>query len=86
VPCRDRGLSGFLRLGLTSFGGPVAHIGYFRAGCVARRRWVDEAAYAGIVGFCRFLPGLASSQVAMVPGLAGGAGGQKRRRDGAWLR
>lgn len=58
----------FLRLGLTSFGGPVAHIGYFRDEFVARRRWVDEAAYGGIVGFCQFLPGPASSQVAMVLG------------------
>jgi chromate transporter len=58
----------FLRLGLTSFGGPVAHIGYFRAEFVTRRRWLEEDAYAGIVGFCQFLPGPASSQVAMVLG------------------
>lgn len=58
----------FLRLGLTSFGGPVAHIGYFREEFVTRRRWLDEQAYAAIVGFCQFLPGPASSQVAMVLG------------------
>ena len=62
----------FLRLGLTSFGGPVAHIGYFRAEFVARRRWLDEAAYAAIVSFCQFLPGPASSQVAMTLGLTRG--------------
>ncbi len=59
----------FLRLGLTSFGGPVAHIGYFRSEFVARRRWLDEEAYAAIVSFCQFLPGPASSQVAMTLGL-----------------
>jgi len=66
----------FLRLGLTSFGGPVAHIGYFRSEFVERRRWLDEEAYAGIVGFCQFLPGPASSQVAMAIGQmrAGAAG------------
>jgi chromate transporter len=66
----------FLRLGLTSFGGPVAHIGYFRSEFVERRRWLDENAYAGIVGFCQFLPGPASSQVAMAIGQmrAGAAG------------
>lgn len=58
----------FLRLGLTSFGGPVAHIGYFRQAFVARRGWVDDGAYAGIVGFCQMLPGPSSSQVAMVLG------------------
>ncbi len=58
----------FLRLGLTSFGGPVAHIAYFRTEFVERRRWLDEHAYAAIVGFCQFLPGPASSQVAMALG------------------
>ena len=52
----------FLRLGLTSFGGPVAHLGYFRAEFVERRRWLDEPAYADIVALCQFLPGPASSQ------------------------
>lgn len=66
----------FLRLGLTSFGGPVAHIGYFRTEFVVRRRWLDEDSYAGIVSFCQFLPGPASSQVAMTLGLTrAGIGG-----------
>ncbi|WP_313079440.1 chromate efflux transporter [Pulveribacter sp.] len=66
----------FLRLGLTSFGGPVAHLGYFRAEFVVRRRWLDEAAYADLVALCQFLPGPASSQVGMALGLrqAGAAG------------
>jgi len=55
----------FLRLGLTSFGGPVAHLGYFRAELVARRRWLGERAYADLVALCQFLPGPASSQVGM---------------------
>jgi chromate transporter len=59
----------FLRLGLTSFGGPVAHLGYFRAEFVTRKRWLDEAAYADIVALCQFLPGPASSQVGMAIGL-----------------
>ncbi|HKS86322.1 MAG TPA: chromate transporter, partial [Pseudolabrys sp.] len=52
-----------LRLGLTSFGGPVAHLGYFRAEYVVRRRWLDESTYADLVALCQFLPGPASSQV-----------------------
>src|SRR5438105_7642243 len=59
----------FLRLGLTSFGGPVAHLGYFRAEFVARRKWLDEHAYADLVGLCQFLPGPASSQVGFSIGL-----------------
>ena len=59
----------FLRLGLTSFGGPVAHLGYFRDAFVARRRWLDEAAYADLVALCQFLPGPASSQVGIAVGL-----------------
>jgi len=55
----------FLRLGLTSFGGPVAHLGYFRAEFVERRKWLDEAAY---VALCQFLPGPASSQVGITLG------------------
>src|SRR5918999_544067 len=47
----------FLRWGLTSFGGPVAHLGYFREEFVARRKWLDEHAYADLVALCRFLPG-----------------------------
>lgn len=60
----------FLRLGLTSFGGPVAHLAYFRAEFVARRRWLDEHAYAGLVSLCQFLPGPASSQLGMALGLS----------------
>ncbi len=56
-------LAVFTRLGLTSFGGPVAHLGYFRAECVERRRWLDDGAYADLVALCQFLPGPASSQV-----------------------
>ncbi|MCA5924274.1 chromate efflux transporter [Curtobacterium oceanosedimentum] len=59
----------FLRLGLTSFGGPVAHLAYFRDAFVVRRRWVTEAAYADLVALCQFLPGPASSQVGMALGL-----------------
>ena len=50
----------FLRLGLTSFGGPVAHLGYFRQDIVERRRWLDERAYADLVALCQLLPGPAS--------------------------
>lgn len=59
----------FLRLGLTSFGGPVAHLAYFREALVERRRWVSEKAYADLVALCQFLPGPASSQVGMALGL-----------------
>lgn len=59
----------FLKLGLTSFGGPVAHLGYFREEFVARRRWLSEAYYAEIVALCQFLPGPASSQVGIAIGL-----------------
>lgn len=58
----------FLRLGLTSFGGPVAHLGFFRAEFVERRRWVSDAAYADLVALCQFLPGPASSQVGFALG------------------
>lgn len=60
----------FLRLGLTSFGGPVAHLGYFREAFVTRRRWLSEQAYAELVALCQFLPGPASSQVGMAIGLS----------------
>ena len=60
----------FLQLGFTSFGGPVAHLGYFREAFVARRRWIDERAYADLVALCQFLPGPASSQVGIGIGLA----------------
>src|SRR6202161_4749825 len=59
----------FLRLGLTSFGGPVAHLGYFRQEFVERRKWFDEQAYADLVALCQFLPGPASSQVGISIGL-----------------
>ena len=59
----------FLKLGVTSFGGPVAHIGYFREEIVVRRRWVDDAAYTDLVALCQFLPGPASSQVGFALGL-----------------
>lgn len=59
----------FLRLGCTAFGGPVAHLGYFRAEFVERRRWLGEEAYADLVALCQFLPGPASSQVGFALGL-----------------
>ncbi|WP_428375690.1 chromate efflux transporter [Lichenicoccus sp.] len=62
-------LLAFLRLGLTSFGGPVAHLGYFRSELVERRGWVSEQDYAEIVGLCQFLPGPASSQAGFALGL-----------------
>ncbi|WP_422020969.1 chromate efflux transporter [Pyruvatibacter mobilis] len=66
----------FLRLGLTAFGGPVAHIGYFRDEFVTRRRWISDEGYADLVALCQFLPGPASSQVGLGLGLlrAGPAG------------
>ena len=60
----------FLRLGLTSFGGPVAHLGYFRTEFVTRRGWLTERTYADLVGLCQFLPRPASSRVGMAIGLA----------------
>ncbi|WBM38725.1 chromate efflux transporter [Alcaligenes faecalis] len=59
----------FLKLGLTSFGGPIAHLGYFRSEFVERRRWLDEHSYSDLVALCQFLPGPASSQVGMAIGL-----------------
>ena len=59
----------FLRLGLTAFGGPVAHLAYFREEFVLRRRWLTDAAYADLVALCQFLPGPASSQVGLAIGL-----------------
>ena len=59
----------FGRLGLTSFGGPIAHLGYFREEIVVRRRWLDEATYADLVALCQFLPGPASSQVGIGIGI-----------------
>jgi chromate transporter len=60
----------FLRLGLTSFGGPIAHLGYFRNEFVTRRQWLSEHSYADLVALCQFLPGPASSQVGMALGLS----------------
>ena len=62
----------FLKLGLTSFGGPIAHLGYFRDELVTRRRWIDEKGYADLVALCQFLPGPASSQVGFAMGLLRG--------------
>ena len=71
-----------LRLGLTSFGGPIAHIGYFRREYVERRRWLDEAAFADLVALCQSLPGPASSELGIAIGTrrAGMRGGLA-----AWL-
>ncbi|SBW79784.1 chromate transporter [Pseudomonas veronii 1YdBTEX2] len=72
----------FLRLGLTSFGGPVAHLGYFRDEFVTRRRWLSERSYGDLVALCQFLPGPASSQVGIALGLSrAGYGGALA----AWL-
>ena len=60
----------FLKLGLTSFGGPVAHLGYFREAFVVRHRWLSEQAYADLVALCQFLPGPASSQAGLSIGLS----------------
>ena len=67
----------FLKLGCTLFGGPIAHLGYFRTEFVQRRGWIGEAGYAELVGMCQFLPGPASSQVGFALGLmrAGWLGG-----------
>ncbi|MEK6712363.1 MAG: chromate transporter, partial [Nitrospinota bacterium] len=54
-----------LKLGLTSFGGPIAHLGYYREEFVVRRKWLDERAFADLVALCQFLPGPASSQTLM---------------------
>lgn len=59
----------FLKLGLTSFGGPIAHLGYFRDELVTRRRWLSDQAYADLVALCQFLPGPASSQVGFALGM-----------------
>ncbi len=72
----------FLRLGLTSFGGPIAHLGFFRQEFVERRGWLDERAYADLVALCQFLPGPASSQVGLAIGLLRGG---YRGSLAAWL-
>jgi chromate transporter len=65
-------LLAFAKLGVSSFGGPIAHIGYFREEFVVRRRWIDEPAFADLVALCQFLPGPASSQVGFSIGLMRG--------------
>lgn len=64
----------FLKLGLTSFGGPIAHLGYFREELVVRCKWIDEPSYVDLVALCQFLPGPASSQVGFCLGLLRGNG------------
>lgn len=64
----------FLKLGVTSFGGPIAHLGYFRNELVLRRQWIDEASYADLIALCQFLPGPASSQVGFSLGILRGGG------------
>lgn len=59
----------FLRLGLTSFGGPIAHLGYFRQEVVVRRKWLDEQNYADLLALCQFLPGPSSSQMGIALGI-----------------
>lgn len=71
---RERGtpaevFTAFFKLGLTSFGGPIAHLGYFREELVIRRKWLSDAAYADLVALCQFLPGPASSQVGFALGM-----------------
>jgi len=63
-------LAAFLRLGLTSFGGPIAHLGYFHDDLVVRRKWLDEKTYADLVALCQFLPGPASSKIGIAVGLS----------------
>lgn len=62
----------FLRLGLTSFGGPVAHLGYFHEEFVKKRKWLSDLGFADLVAFCQFLPGPASSQVGLSIGMSRG--------------
>jgi chromate transporter len=70
APARLGGIcAAFLKLGCVSFGGPLAHLGYFRTEFVERRRWLGDAAYADLVALCQFLPGPASSQVAFAIGM-----------------
>ena len=60
----------FVPLGLTAFGGPVAHLGFFRTAFVERRGWLTDSAYGDLVALCQFMPGPASSQVGMAIGLS----------------
>jgi len=98
VPTQGRGsmlevLAVATRLGLTSFGGPIAHLGYFRDEYVRRRKWISEDAYADLVALCQFLPGPTSSQVGIAIGIvrAGcpapsppGSGSRCPRRSFSW--
>ncbi len=72
----------FLRLGFTSFGGPIAHLGYFHNEFVRKRKWISESAYADLISLCQFLPGPASSQVGMALGYSQG---QSMGAFAAWL-
>jgi len=72
TPAMRTTFSIFLRLGLTSFGGPIAHLGYFRQEFVVRRRWLDERQFAQLLALCQFLPGPASSQLGFSLGLVSG--------------
>src|SRR5512138_1189316 len=67
-------LVAFVKLGLVSFGGPAAHLGYFHAEFVERRRWLDDRAYSDLVALCQFLPGPSSSQIGIGLGRAGWSG------------
>jgi chromate transport protein ChrA len=70
------GFLAFLKLGLTAFGGPIAHLGYFQRELIERRKWITQSAYGDLVALCHFLPGPASSQVAFSLGyLRAGLGG-----------
>ena len=62
----------FLKLGLTSFGGPIAHLGYFHRELIERLKWVDESEYAQLLGLCQFVPGPASSQLGFILGMLRG--------------
>src|ERR1700694_4391486 len=64
----------YLKLGLTSFGGRIAYLGYYRNELVLRRGWIDEAGYADLIALCQFLPGPASSQVGFSLGILRGGG------------
>lgn len=76
----------FLRLGLTSFGGPIAHLGYFHEELVVRRKWLDEKTYVDLVALSQFLPGPASSKVGIALGLsrAGYAGALAALYNPVW--
>ena len=77
IPSRLEIFAAALKLGCTSFGGPVAHLGYFHEEYVQRRRWLSEAAYSYLVALCQFLPGPASSQLgfSIILLRCGGGGG-----------